>query len=348
MRSALILVVASASIAPPSPGAGAVAAIPAVMCPAGQSVSYHGTVVDRLTGVSLAGADVVLTAAPDPLAPAGTPPPREERVRSAGDGTFQFCDSRLAGTVRLQARFFGQQGDAVRLAEGDAARPVHLQVAAPHSVLEGRVRGPDGVAVPAAAVELSGTPIRATSGADGRFRIAQVPPGSYPLRVSHVGFATVSDSVTVEYAATAQVTVTLSVDAVALEPITVTTRAFQLDRVGFYTRQQQFRGVFITRDQIRDMPLRVSSDLMRSIPGVQVVQGGVTGNRVVGRLNCPFNYVVNGSPVGLGFELDEIAIDAIAALEIYRSLNEVPGEFAPLSSSRRGACGVIVIWTRAQ
>jgi hypothetical protein len=203
-----------------------------------------------------------------------------------------------------------------------------------------------GEPLAAASITLSGTPLSAITDAQGRFRVPRLPPRRYEVRVESVGYATVTDSLRVEHASTAEIAVQLGTAAVALEPITVTSRSFELERVGFYQRRNSGGGVYVTRAQMRDMPWRMPSDVLRSIAGIQVRAGAPYGNRVVGRLNCPFNYVLNGRPIAFGFEIDELDLDAIEALEVYRGPSEVPAEFAPLSRAGRGNCGVIAIWMR--
>src|SRR5207237_6060502 len=59
----------------------------------------------------------------------------------------------------------------------------------PGDTLAGRVTDSDGAPVPSAAVLISELHRVATSGTDGAFRLADVPPGEDTVIVRHVGFA---------------------------------------------------------------------------------------------------------------------------------------------------------------
>src|SRR2546427_1616506 len=63
--------------------------------------------------------------------------------------------------------------------------------------LSGRITDSDGAPVPSATVLISELHRVATSGADGAFRLADVPPGEYTLIVRHVGFAPFARAVAV-------------------------------------------------------------------------------------------------------------------------------------------------------
>src|SRR5437867_11957010 len=63
--------------------------------------------------------------------------------------------------------------------------------------LSGRITDSDGAPVPSAAVLISELHRVATSGTDGAFRLADVPPGEYTVIVRHVGFAPFARAVAV-------------------------------------------------------------------------------------------------------------------------------------------------------
>src|SRR2546429_885919 len=86
--------------------------------------------------------------------------------------------------------------------------------------LSGRITDSDGAPIPSAAVLISELHRVATSGADGAFRLADVPPGEYTLIVRHVGFAPFAREVAVHGPTT--LTVTLRRAPVWLEPVTIT------------------------------------------------------------------------------------------------------------------------------
>ena len=72
----------------------------------------------------------------------------------------------------------------VSLADGDSTRQRRYRRPGPRETGEiiGRVTGADSAAVIVEAVPEAGNPLRTTAGADGRFRLAGLPPGPYRLR----------------------------------------------------------------------------------------------------------------------------------------------------------------------
>src|SRR3989454_1299631 len=90
--------------------------------------------------------------------------------------------------------------------------------------ISGMVRDPSGVAVAGATVRATsartGLSARATTAADGRYSIATLAPGAYPVAASLPGLRSVSKDVQV--AAGAAVSLDLALQAVMLEAVTVT------------------------------------------------------------------------------------------------------------------------------
>jgi iron complex outermembrane receptor protein len=74
-----------------------------------------------------------------------------------------------------------------------AARVLGAQTA----VVYGRVSDSGGTPLDYVHIQVTGTPLSELSHADGRYRIAGVPPGTIMLRASRVGFVPVLDTVTV-------------------------------------------------------------------------------------------------------------------------------------------------------
>src|SRR5438445_51056 len=94
----------------------------------------------------------------------------------------------------------------------------------PGDTLAGRVTDSDGAPVPSAAVLISELHRVATSGTDGAFRLADVPPGEYTVIVRHVGFAPFARAVAVH--GPTNLTVMLRRAPVWIEPLSITpTRA---------------------------------------------------------------------------------------------------------------------------
>jgi len=157
-----------------------------------------------------------------------------------------------------------------------------------------------------------------------------------------------------------QVEVRLDADAILLAPLEVVAWS-RVDPSpfldNFRRRLETGQGVYITRDQIEARkPLSVS-DLLRDVPGITVAGGGA-GLQPAVRMSRSLasgcatqiwvdGFLLNRRRTGGGgnidFRLDDaVSPAAVEAIEIYRGLSTVPGEFL----NPDAACGVIAIWTR--
>jgi hypothetical protein len=258
-------------------------------------------------------------------------------------GRFRFCDA-TTGELRLEA--LGEV-QSVALEAGES-RYVVLRLSAPKSSIGGRVlddAGGRGVAD--VELRVRGSPVVTVTRADGTFQLPDLPGGMHRLSVSHVAYQGREDSLLVLPSTRLQLTIRLSQSVVALKPIEVQVRSVVLERAGYYDRKERGNGAYLTRyDWQRRMP-RSPSDLMRMVAGVRVVplRAGV-GSAVLDRSNCAFRYVVDGARIGSTFNLDDMPIEWLEAIEVYKGPSEVPAQFSFPPTQARANCGVIVIWTR--
>lgn len=170
---------------------------------------------------------------------------------------------------------------------------------------------------------------------------------------------------------------------VALDPIEVRAAAVRrhLEYNGFFDRQRGNFGHFVTPEAIERRQAARLTDLLRTIPGVQLVAsaGGSVGPTQIqlrgSNLSqsglCRPRVFVDGLIYNLGdsrpvrrrgddateesveeemrrtsdLSLDDIGHPStIAAIEVYRSASQVPVQFG--GSSVETLCGVIAVWTR--
>ena len=89
--------------------------------------------------------------------------------------------------------------------------PLLLTAQSTNGIVTGTAKDPGGASLQGARIELAPSNNQAVTDARGQFRIIDVPPGSYTLTISYVGFATFSTPVHVEAAKTTTVDGTLTV-----------------------------------------------------------------------------------------------------------------------------------------
>jgi hypothetical protein len=188
-----------------------------------------------------------------------------------------------------------------------------------------------------------------TTAPDGGFAIVAPAPGVYRIRAAVPGYRT-GETPAIELKSGDQLGVMIHLvpdTAVQLSPVQVTSNSRKPNTRlgGFYDRMQRYKmGYFITRDQIdKRRPFRVS-DLLATVPGLQLVPSRWGFGDVVTIRGCrPAVYLD-----GLRFPLRRESIDDIVnpnvleGIEVYNNPATIPAEFSEPGNS----CGAIILWTR--
>ncbi len=168
--------------------------------------------------------------------------------------------------------------------------------------------------------------------------------GEYTLELASLGFADFSQPLVLDEVGNVDVSVAMVPEALALEPLIVTVRRdSQLERQGFYERQERGAGYFLTRADIDLRNPSRTSDLMMGIPGARVSSArlGQPGGAVTLRGGCVPTVVLNGGPITIPISLDELVnVHDIEAMEIYH------GATGPVQFAQFTTCGTIVVWLR--
>jgi hypothetical protein len=210
----------------------------------------------------------------------------------------------------------------------------------------------------------------ALSDMEGRFTLPVPADGEYLVHAEHMtAFAMADGPLALSQSSRTFVTFHLVPQPIALEEIAVAVegRSLPLTRTGFYRREEIGLGHFVDpTDVARRRPIR-TSDLLRSVPGVQYIQAnglaGFDGYPVMSYALRSELFGVNGSGMPcfpqvyvdgviveqggrgwvptMGFD-DLVQAHDVSAMEVYRSPAETPAAFGGLS-----ACGVILLWTKS-
>ena len=213
------------------------------------------------------------------------------------------------------------------------------------AALVGIVRGIGGQPLANTDLRVEGATSSAVSDATGRYSLSSLPAGSQMLVVRHIGYEAVSVPVELRSGRALQRNVELS-RVVSLDSIRVVAMRLQYPEFEYNRRSNPF-GHFLGPEEIARRKAHETSDLLTGIAGLMVVghgpdaQATSTRGRRGGTGACVGMRIVrNGSLEGL--QLNDIAPSEIAAIEVYPQ-----GEFAPTQWAVRGACGVIVVWTKS-
>lgn len=189
---------------------------------------------------------------------------------------------------------------------------------------------------------------QAVTDSAGAFVLRAAQAGAYRLRAEHAGYsAAVSPSLDLQAGDTVRVEFQLSTRQVVLSPLVVKGEPRRLDSAlaGFDQRaRERAFGTFVTRDEIdRQHPVR-TTDLLQTIPGVQLVPVSFGGRFAVRmRGGCAPSVYLDGMRIRLfGMTIDDLVQPSeVEGIEVYRSGAEVPAEY-----SSGSGCGAVLIWTR--
>jgi len=199
-----------------------------------------------------------------------------------------------------------------------------------------------GRPVPGADVKVGPDHSPRVTGEEGRFHFSVIP-GTYHLRVERIGYRVLTDTLSLDSGTFTQVRAEVVPAAVDLEPLVVSvSRRTLLDQVGFYDRQKNAIGTFLTRSDIERRQPRQFTDLVRTMPGVRAVPAGQYGDAVLRmRGDCAPALYIDGVRTLDGFSPDLALLpEHVEGIEVYR------GAQVPMAYSR-DACGAVVVWTRA-
>ena len=222
----------------------------------------------------------------------------------------------------------------------------------------GQVTSSSGDALAASHVllERADVPVAAAmTDSNGLFSISvSLEPGSkVVLRFRHIGYRFMDRAITLEDGRK-EYLINVKLDRIAVELSEIAVTAHRTERrlhqAGFYEREKEGFGHFVTEAQIRARNARYVTDVLRTVPGLRFapIRGrsgyDVYVSRAQGRATkgaCSPKVFLDGTVTTPDFDT-YLPPEEIAAIEIYRGPAETPAQFGGAESD----CGVIVIWTK--
>lgn len=186
----------------------------------------------------------------------------------------------------------------------------------------------------------------ATTDSAGAFTVSAEERGEFRLLAHRIGYPeTISAPLRLGEGDTLQVEFRISAAAVLLDPVVVQARRRPPppDIVAFYDRaERSISGTFITRQEIEAAHAMRASDLLRTIPGVQLGPLRYGASTVTIRGCIPL-FIVDGVIARYERSIDNLVSPLdLEGLEVYRSPADVPVQYGGL----RHDCGAVMIWTR--
>lgn len=200
-------------------------------------------------------------------------------------------------------------------------------------------------------VQVGGAPAAAWSDSAGVAVVGRIPAGSRLMQVQRTGYVPENAVIRFDPGADLRIRVTLTPTPFTLDTLQVVAwrQRAALARAGFYKRQQQGQGSFLTRADLAELET-FSSDLgfaLGRLRGFRVDRGAggrlaVVSTRGAASLTggCVPTVYVDGMPAGMDL-LGNLQPGEVEAVEGYSGPGTAPGEYAGSST-----CGVILVWTR--
>lgn len=231
-----------------------------------------------------------------------------------------------------------------------AAAPAHAQQRGRTARLSVVVVDSAARPVPGTRVQVSGAPAAAWSDSAGLAAVERIPTGSRLVQIERTGYVPENAVIRFDPGSDLRIQVTLTSAPFTLDTLQVVAwrQRAALARAGFYARQRQGLGSFLTREELDRAP--AASDLgnvLARLRGFTVTRPGgrlmVLSTRGPGSLqsgDCVPAVFVDGLPADMEL-LGSLTPGDVEAVEGYAGSAAAPGEYASAS-----VCGVILVWTR--
>lgn len=352
-----------------------------VVCPDIDQTPEHGLVMgvvrDAATSAPMDSARVVVTWTGLSIGnTAVLKVPRATSVVTDQTGAYRVCGVPSTGTIATQARsksgssgwvvvpvppsglalrdfLLGERPAPSVAAATPAASDSGGKPAAPAplgtAVLSGTVTTRAGKPLEGAVVVVLGTPLTTRTNYKGEFHLAGLPSGTQSIEVRQVGFSPRRYAVDLYPNKESHLATELIEHTVVLNEIEVAAKKTS-GIPGFDQRRKTGMGSYLDESDIEKRQPIATTDIFRSLPGVQVTWDGqgydvqMTRNMSSGSA-CPVQWYVDGAQfISTGGDIDNILQPSdIQAIEVYRDAAETPMQF---QSPGNSSCGTIVVWTK--
>jgi hypothetical protein len=186
----------------------------------------------------------------------------------------------------------------------------------------------------------------------GRFASALPRAGSYSLRIEKFGYLALhTEPFPLALEEILDLAIVIGVEAVPLTPVQVAARRREAPGAHpeFHWRVERGRqmgnGRFFTREDIEQTAFVKTSSMLMQVPGIRLVYARdgrvLLGGSGRGGYNCRPAVYLNGMEISAATDLDQLSLDELEGVEVYRWPTEMPVELA-----RPGVCSAVAFWSR--
>ncbi|TGE21020.1 TonB-dependent receptor [Hymenobacter metallicola] len=187
--------------------------------------------------------------------------------------------------------------------------------------VRGNIHFSSGEVSPALTIRLVDTSLGTVSDQAGEFTILHVPPGSYILLVTGIGYKPVQRSISVSAGQETALTIPVEEASVAMTGVTVVGRSAVQE-----TNRQAFNVTAVDAKQLYNTTLDLAGALDR-VAGIRVRESGGVGSNFNLSLNGfsgnHVRYFIDGIPMdgfGSSLQINNIPINAAERIEVYKGV----------------------------
>lgn len=201
-----------------------------------------------------------------------------------------------------------------------------------------------GRPIEGARVVLVGTEFLVHTDHRGEFEFPALMPGRYLVRVSAIGYSTVSSPIELKHRQTVDMEVLTDAEAVNLPELRVEETANH-GPVDWLRRKSEGRGRYVTRADLEKRQVATVPDALRMLPGVRIEcrTSQVCFVRMArAPRGCNPSFFMDGIPSDPAIAY-LTPVHEVEGIEVYSG----PADTPPELESAQARCGVVVIWTRS-
>lgn len=186
----------------------------------------------------------------------------------------------------------------------------------------------------------------------GAISLASLEAGVTVLQIRKIGYASRMQTVMVSPADTVSITLALTPLAQALPEVHTTAANTTMGKLAMFEQHRaEGFGHFVTQDQLEKAEGRLTSDVLRAIPGIRLwpspsstawYVASTRGGGSIGGKICLATVMVDGIIRSGPFDINSVKPEELAAVEYYAGGATTPVAYG----GTKNGCGTVVIWTR--
>jgi TonB-dependent receptor len=177
-------------------------------------------------------------------------------------------------------------------------------------------------------IMITGKNIGAIADADGRYRIANIPPGEHIVRVAYTGYETIERTLTFEAGQTMTLDFTLGEVAILGQEVVITAQALgQQAAINQQINSNTIVNV-ISKEKLQELPDQNAAESLGRLSGVAVQRDAGEGQKVVIRGLSPrfASVTINGERIpstdgdDRSVDLSMVSPDMLSGVELFKAI----------------------------